>query len=114
MFRSCFNGEYHNIAGLSMAKDPSRPLHYQWDLANPMAKGTCVNFHAFFVGKGIANVLLNVIIFILVRAVARYSISLLSQAAYPSSLASAGYPPTASHSDLHLHRGWLVSRISKR
>ncbi len=45
----------------------SRPLHYQWDLLDPNAKGSCVNFHAFFVGKGIANVCLNALIFALVR-----------------------------------------------
>lgn len=43
----------------------SRPLHYQWDLVDPIAQGSCVNFHAFFVGKGIANVCLNAVIFIL-------------------------------------------------
>ena len=44
----------------------SRPLHYQWDMVDPSARGSCVNFHAFFVGKGIANVCLNALIFILV------------------------------------------------
>ena len=46
----------------------SRPLHYQWDLVDPTAQGSCVNFHAFFVGKGIANVCLNAVIFILVSS----------------------------------------------
>ena len=46
----------------------SRPMHYQWDLVYSTAKGSCVNFHAFFVGKGIANVCLNVLIFILVSS----------------------------------------------
>ena len=44
----------------------SRPLHYQWDFVNPLEKGSCVNFRMFFIGKGIANVCLNAIIFILV------------------------------------------------
>lgn len=51
----------------------SRPLHYQWDLVDPTAQGSCVNFHAFFVGKGIANVCLNAVIFILVRSSIHYS-----------------------------------------
>ena len=50
----------------------SRPLHYQWDLADPTAEGSCVNFHAFFVGKGIANVCLNALIFILVSISIKY------------------------------------------
>ena len=74
MSQSCSSGEetmpFSSICQL--ATKPrylhSRPLHYQWDLADPNAQGTCIDFNKFFIGKGIANVCLNFLVFVLVSS----------------------------------------------
>lgn len=91
----------------------SRPLHYQWDLADPNAKGSCVNFHAFFIGKGIANVCLNAIIFVLVSTLSDFCTLTYTAKwkADPASLASPGHSQTADHFDIRLHTRRLVSHM---
>ena len=110
------NGNQDDPYGLSMAKTciRSRPLHYQWDIMNPNMHGSCVNFHAFFVGKGIANVCLNALIFILVSTPLHIFLSSMRKAkgkADTASLASPGHAPTTDRSIDYLHARRLVSHI---
>ena len=47
-------------------KGPSQPIHHSWDQVVGTSKGRCINEYRFFVGSGSANIVLNILVFILV------------------------------------------------
>lgn len=50
-----------------ITKVHSQPIHHQWDIVVAGAsKGHCIQEYWFFVGSGSANVVLNILVFVLV------------------------------------------------